>query len=323
MLEQLRFVQGAVAKKDFLPAMTHFAIEDGTVRAYNGSLALCSPIPLDISCKPKAVPFVQAIAKCPEGSTPVLTLTPTGRLSVRAGNFRALVECVNDEETPHVLPEGEHMEFDGESMLTALKAVNPFIGDDASRQWTNGVLMRGESLYATNNVVILQYWTGKTIPVAVNIPRAAVRELLRVNKPPTHAQVTPTSMTFHYETGRWIRTQLLSLEWPDIDKLLGAEHNATPVDPRIFEGLDTIAPFADKMGRVFIGNGKLSTAPAEAEESAHGEFEIPELAMEGIYQIDMLSLLKDVAQFADFTTYPKPSLFFGDKVRGAIVGMRM
>jgi len=29
MLRELKFVQGAVAKKDLLPAMTHFAIEGG------------------------------------------------------------------------------------------------------------------------------------------------------------------------------------------------------------------------------------------------------------------------------------------------------
>jgi DNA polymerase III sliding clamp (beta) subunit (PCNA family) len=323
MLKELRFVQGAVAKKDFLPAMTHFAIENGTVRAYNGTLALCCPIPLDIACKPKAVPFVQAIAKCPDGSTPVLTLTATGRLSVRAGSFRALVECVADEETPHVLPEGERMDFDGAAMLKALKTLQPFIGDDASRAWCNGVLMRGQSMYATNNVILVEYWTGAQIPVTVNVPRVAVKEMLRINEAPTHAQVTPTSMTFHYSDGRWVRTQLLPAEWPDLTKLLDVPHSATTVDERIFEGLEAVTPFADKMGRVYIRDGKLSTVAEGNEEQAHGEFEIPGLDMQGIYQIEMLSLLKGVATSADFTTYPKPSLFFGDMLRGAIVGMRV
>jgi len=44
MLKELRFVQGAVAKKDFVPAMTHFRIEKGTVRSFNGNLAICSPL---------------------------------------------------------------------------------------------------------------------------------------------------------------------------------------------------------------------------------------------------------------------------------------
>ena len=76
MLTSLKFVQGAVAKKDFLPALTHFVIENGTVRGYNGMLALCSPIPFDIACKPKAESLVKAIANCNE--TVTLSLTQRG-----------------------------------------------------------------------------------------------------------------------------------------------------------------------------------------------------------------------------------------------------
>jgi hypothetical protein len=37
----------------------------------------------------------------------------------------------------------------------------------------------------------------------------------------------------------------------------------------------------------------------------------------------MLKLLEGVATHADFTRYPNPTLFFGDRLRGAIIGMRM
>ena len=105
MLTELKFVQGAVAKKDFIPSLTHFIIEDGTVRGYNGMLALCSPLPFDIACKPKADSLVKAIANCAE--TVQLSLTPAGRLSIKSGKFKAFIDCIPDETTPHVQPEGE------------------------------------------------------------------------------------------------------------------------------------------------------------------------------------------------------------------------
>ena len=95
MLKELKFVSGAVAKKEFIPAITHFCIENGTVRAYNGTLALSSPIACDINCKPKAVPMVNAIARCSETIT--MSVTPTGKLSIKSGPFRALIECVPEE----------------------------------------------------------------------------------------------------------------------------------------------------------------------------------------------------------------------------------
>jgi hypothetical protein len=340
MLEELKFVMGAVAKKDFLPAMTHFAIEKGTVRSYNGAVALSSPLACDLDFKPKADKMVQAIANCPDDSTPVLSMTTAGRLCIRAGVFKAFIECVA-EETPHVLPEGEMVRLDtiaqkqldkdgneaappltlGDVLLNALKVIHPFIGDDASRPWSNGVLFRDEFAFATNNVMLVQYWTGAKMPVTVNVPRVAIREMLRINKPPIYAQVTDRSMTFHYANKKWIRTQLLDVKWPDLDPLLDKPVKVVPIDEKLFTGLEAITPFADKMGRVFITDGVLSTVPVNhGEEGA--SFELPGFPFNGIYQIEMLSLLKGIAKEIDISAYPAPGVFYGDRLRGAIIGMR-
>ena len=95
MLKELKFVQGAVAKKDYLPALTHFVIDKGMVRGYNGSIALCSPVPFNISCKPRADKMVQAIRNCNE--TIALAMTPAGKLSIKSGSFKAFVECIEGD----------------------------------------------------------------------------------------------------------------------------------------------------------------------------------------------------------------------------------
>jgi DNA polymerase III sliding clamp (beta) subunit (PCNA family) len=316
MLSKLKFVQGAVSKKDFLPALTHFRIQDGTVRSFNGTLALCSPIPLDIDCVPKAESLVRAIQHCDE--TVTLSLTPTGKLSVRSGAFKALIDCVQ-EDTPHVVPEGERFDFDGEALLTAIKTVAPFIGDDASRPWSNGVLLLGQSAFATNNITLVEYWVGSAFPICCNVPRAAIKEMLRIGEPPIWAQATDNSITFHYSGERWIRSQLFETQWPDLSKVLGAESNLAPIDERLFAALVKLKPFADKLGRVFLKDGVVSTHEQHTEGAS---FDIPDLQVEGIYQIEMLALLQGVAQQIDFGAYPKPCMFQGERLRGAIVGMR-
>lgn len=316
MLKELKFVQGAVAKKDLLPALTHFRIEGGQVRSFNGTLALSSPINLDIDCTPKAEPFVKAIQNCKE--TVTMSMTPSGRLSIKSGAFKAFVQCV-EEETPHVTPEGEEFEINGDALLTALKKITPFIGDDASRPWSNGVLLKGQSAYATNNVSIIEYWIGDTFPLVVNVPKAAIREMIRINEPPLRAQVNDHSISFHYDDGRWIRTSLLDIGWPDMAKILDAPSNPTPIDERIYEALEVIKPFTDKIERVYIQGGVFSTTLIEGEGAS---FEIEDCPYEGVYQLRILNLLKDCATSIDFTTYPKPCIFFGERLRGAIIGMR-
>lgn len=329
MLKELKFVQGAVAKKDFMPAMTHFAITvdeaGGFVRAYNGTLALGSPLAFDIPCTPKAAQLVPAIAHAPDTIT--LSMTDKGRLRVASSKgYRVFVDCV-EEVTPHVIPEGAPVDFDGNAVLEALRAVEPFIGSDASRPWATGVLLSGSSAYATNNVCIAQYWFSTaekpvTLPFVVNLPRAAIAEMLRINEAPTHAQMTENSMTFHYADRRWLRTQLLETKWPDMDRIF-ADHTpaqAHPVNEALFDALQRLKPHADKMGRVFFDGDRVTVKDNDGTERA--SIDIPGLGMSGIYQIEMLRLLEGVAKTADLTTYPRPCIFYGDRVRGAIVGMR-
>lgn len=316
MLDALKFVQGAVAKKDFVQALTHFHISGGFIKGYNGSLALCSPIDLDLEVTPKAAPFIKAIATCKD--TVQLNMTPAGRLSIKSGLFKAFVDCI-DEAYPDVQPEGEVLELDG-ALLKALKKLDPFIADDASRQWARGIMFRGQSAFATNNATLVEYWLGYNFPVEVNIPKPAVQELIRIGEEPTRVQVCENSVTFHYVTGRWLRTQTYSTQWPDMAKVLNQDSTQRPFPEGFFEALWDLLPFADDLQRVYFHSGGLGTAPEGQEKGAH--VEVPGLRGAGIYNAKYLLALRDLAHTIDFESYPRPSLFFGDRVRGATIGMR-
>lgn len=329
MLKELKFVQGAVAKRDFVPAMTHFRIENGFVRAYNGTLALCSPIDFDLDCTPRADKLVKAISNCnDEDGPPVLTMSSNGKLRLKSGRYTTFIDTV-EGETPHVEPKGEVVQFDGELLLEAVRKLLPFIGDDAYRLWTNGLLLRGQSAFVTNNVTLVEYWLGTDVPFVVNIPKVALREMLRIGEPPTYAQLDKNSMTLHYEDRRWIRTQLLETAWPDLSRVLDVSNNPKPIDKELFVGIEKLSSDADAEGRVYIKGGRMSTVPLAppgveeevAETGAH--YEIQDQELTGVYQIKMLNLLAPVATHADFSRYPEPALFFGERLRGAVIGMRM
>lgn len=315
MLKELKFVMGAVAKKDLIPAMTHFCIEDGRVRSYNGLVALSSPIPFDINCHPKAETLFRAIENCED--TISLYMTPGGKLGVKSGAFRALVPCI-EESTVHVEPDGDRVEIDGEILLKALKVLEPIIGDDAARPWQAGVLLRGHSAFATCNVVLVEYWLGVDFGHVVNIPGLAVREMIRINEPPSHAQLTDTSISFHYSDGRWIRTQMLPTDWPDLAKILERNSNQQPVDTRIFGAMEKLKKFTDKLGRIYFTDGVAHTMTDPEDGMC---YRMEGSHMSGVYHREMLCLLDGLATTADFTTWPKPCIFQGDRLRGAIIGM--
>jgi DNA polymerase III sliding clamp (beta) subunit (PCNA family) len=316
ILSALRFVQGAVAKKDFVPAMTHFRIEKGTVRSFNGNMGISTPIALDLECTPKAETLVRAIANCEE--TAVLSMTQKGRLKVQSGKFKAFIENL-EGEVPHVTPAGDIVQIDGAALLDSFQKISSFVGNDASRPWTNGILLRGQSAFATNNVCLIEYWLAIDIPFVVNIPGTAVDEIIRVNEPPSHLQLSNNSVTFHYNGGRWIRTQLYVTQWPDISRVLDQPSNPLPIDPKLYKALENLTMFSDDLTRIYIKDGVLKT---HLEDEMGASYEVDGLGITGLYQIKMLQLLEGVAETADFSRYPNPVLFFGKNLRGAIVGMR-
>lgn len=316
MLDSIRFVQGAVAKKDFVPALTHFRIQGGTIRGFNGALGICSPIDLNLDCSPKAVPFVKAIQTCQE--TIQMHLTAAGKLSIKSGKFKALVDCIT-EAFPEVEPEGEMIPLQG-GMIKALKTLMPFIAEDASRPWARGILFKGQSAFATNNICLIEYWMEVGSPVEINIPKSAVAELVRIGEEPTSLQMTPNSVTFHFPNGRWLRTQTYSTEWPDLARILDTSGNLTPVPETLWEAVTNIAPFVDDFGRVFMAENSIATGAVDGATGA--TMEVPGLAAAGCYNFQQLLLLDGVAKNIDFGLYPKPCPFQGDRIRGAIIGMR-
>lgn len=316
MIETLKFVQGAVAKKDFIPALTHFCIKDGFIRGFNGRLSLCSPIDLDIEAYPKALPFVKAIEKC--SGTVALTKTASGRLSVKSGNFKAFIDCI-DGDFPDVQPEGTTIPVT-EDFLPVLKRVAPFIAEDASRPWATGVLFHGGSAFATNNIVIIEHWLGYEFPHSINIPTKTIKELLRIGSKPDSIQISDNSITFHYPDNRWVRSNLLSLDWPDISKVLDRPSNALPVEDTFYEVVERLSSFTDESDRILFMENALSTHQDDnigAKEDLVGIQEGP------AFQAKQLLSLRGVANKIDFAQYPAPCIFFGENLRGAIIGVRV
>lgn len=315
MLKALKFVQGAVAKKDFSPALTHFRISNGRVTGFNGVLALSSPIDIDITASPKAIPFVKAIERCLDTTT--LHITEGGKLAIRSGKFRAFVDCHDDSDAlESVVPEGEDVVF-SELIIDGLMKLHPVIGIDASRPWSNGILLRGQSAYATNNIVIGEFWLGHNVP-EINIPAPAITEMLRLGLIPIGTKVSKNSITFFFDGDRWMRTQLLETGWPRIDHILDQTGDFQPIPPELFQAVETIAPFVSEEGRIYFREGVISTSPHQGEGAWH---EVSGLPPFGAYHWKHLLHLDGVADVIDFTKHPQPCPFRGERVRGVLLGM--
>ena len=319
MLQALNFVKGSVSKKDFVPVLTHVHIHNGFIQAYNGAIMLCSPIDLNLNCTPKASKFIEAVKTCKD--TISMSITGTGRLSVRSKGFRSLIDCSSDP-FPSVELTGERISIEGMGLVASLKDLEPLIGEDASRKWCRGIMLDKRNAFVTNNVVMAQKWLDFEFPNRINLPHAAVNELIRIKREPVEMIVTEQAATFIYDDGAWLRSQLISEPFPDFGPVFDrAKGKPTPIPERFYEALEEVLPFTgEKINPVWIKPGEIVTSTdSELATSA----EVPELEGQGCYNAAMLLMLKGLATSLDFTAYPQPASFFGDKLRGVVVGLKL
>src|SRR5690349_12164751 len=102
LLRALDFV--AVAQKDKgAPYQTHVALTRNTAIAFDGVLAAGHIIEEDLTASPHTLTLVNALNKA-EGVLSVTQLD-SGRLSVKAGKFKALVPCLPDATLPGIGPD--------------------------------------------------------------------------------------------------------------------------------------------------------------------------------------------------------------------------
>lgn len=320
MLKQLQFVRGAVGKGKIDSGLSHFRIRDRRVTGYNGVMAISSPIPCDLDCQPDATTLIKAVGNCKAAVE--LTVTDAGKIRLRSGTFRVFIDNLT-EVLPEVEPEGDRFPIDGAAMINAMTKLVEFVGDDASRPWSNGILFRGRFAYATNNIILAQAAmggkdAGDLFPTDANVPLLTVREVLRVSEPPTEISLCETSMTFHFSDGRWIRTQMYSTEWPDVAAFL-----PDPRDPALralptgfWDAVETCLPFKDKQNRVYLGSDNVGTA-VDQESGAH--VRVPGVP-DALYNIDYLWSLREMIEKADLSRVP--GIFLGSGIRGVIQGMR-
>lgn len=327
MLDDLRFVAAAVAKKDYVADLTHFKIKDGRVIGHNGRMSLCSTIPIALDIRPNAATFLAAVRACPGAIA--LTMTAGGKLTVRSEKFKTHVECLPEDGAVEFLePEGKEIEL-GETFLQGLRLLSPLMGIDASRPWAMGIRLSKSSMFATNNVMIGEFWHGKEMPLDCIIPAQAVDQLLRINENPTKIQITENSASFWFGENRWMRTTLIDpSQWPD-EKItqvfsLCDKGRQWPISEDFKKAVETLKPFMKMQDRetIFISADKVSSAKEEdsgASIEVDNGLDIPLQA----YSHRQLEILCQVATSVDWTSYPKPAMFMAPLLRGVLVGQNL
>ena len=334
MLEQLKLIMGAVAKKDIVPVLTHVHVLEGALQASNGRILLHAPAPdvHDMGHAGVNVPgkkLYQAVQSA--GNRPLRWQTlEDGRLRMKAGRMQVTLP-LSTEQFPTMDPPTQREEVTKGALEDVLRTLRPFVAQDGSKPWASGVLLDPAGYaYATNNVAIVrgQFRALAALPEPLNIPVDTVDEVLRLSKavgPVQWWHLEEGALYLGWDNGMWMHTVRLVNEWPDqrAEIIEGPSREGAPTTGEGLQGVrqavQAVVPFSpdEKAPAVkFTENG---VQTLEGDTEAHVEIEgLPE----GHYRSEVLDPVLKAADRVWFNQWPSPIPFEGPGVEGVFLGLR-
>lgn len=322
LLSALKFIS-LITKEIGTPSETHVRLQSNWATASNGILALGHPIQNEaLYCCPQNKLLIDALSKCTNEITfePIISLSGMGQLSIKSGKLKAIIPCLAPDLINCIGPDEPIATIDNR-LKDGFEAVGmSTIENNSQTIYNASILLNGQSIVGTDGKVLIEYWHGIDLPKNLPIPKNVIAPLLKSNKTLAQFGMSKTSVTFWYDDGAWIKSQLYAEEWPDVSAILERPSQQSTVPKGFFDGLDAIKGFTDSA--VYFGPGIVRS---HSDDAAGASYEVPGLPAGPIFNLKQLLMLKSHIETVDFQVAGPFTgnmlLWFGKNCRGAVSGI--
>jgi len=310
----LAFMKHAqVDKADDIVAKSHCRLANGYAVAFDGILAVGHPIDEELNVCPHSFRLIDALKRCKKAVS--ITQMDDDTIVIKSGKFRAVVPCLNPAALAYTAPDPVAGEINDE-IKVGFAALNPLVSGTGKTTIEASLSLNNGSMVATDRHLIIEFWHGINLPNGLSIPKAAINAVCRIGKTLIGIGVSNQTVTFHYECGSWLRTQLYGDKWPDVSRILneGDVFNSPPVPDGFFDAVEAVAPFS-RDGAIHV----LDECIASSNISGVGAtYELKGITPGLSFNARHLTMIKTHVKSFDFTGKNNVSFFFGDNMRGAI-----
>jgi len=194
------------------------------------------------------------------------------------------------------------------------------IAESSGEPYETAVFFEPNSCVCTNGSVIAEYWHGlgwyefKKL-TDVLIPKQAIGALSKTDKGLVKCGLSEQSITFHFEDGSFIKTQLIKEPFPPYAHLFEKKVNPWPISEDFFKAVRSIEPFA-KEGVVYFVDGGLASS-----QSGETFYKIEGLPKDWSFNIKHLLSVEHLVKTIHFDVDSNKAIFFGENCRGIVMGM--
>lgn len=303
LLEALEFVKSSTDVKSNFAFMHHVRFINNWVVATDHTMRAAYPIEEDLNLCPHIGHLRTALLKA--GASLSMSALDGGRLSITGagGKLKVVVPCMPPDAMPPVMVDNLIAPID-DRIKEGFKAVLKLAKDEAERLVEATLLLRANTVVGCNGNLMLEYWHGNDLPPGLNIPQAFAKAVASASQKLIGFGWTEgRSVTFHFEGGGWMATQLSEGEWPgNVDEILNTPTPEIEDCPKgLFDAIDAIMSFSAD-GAVHFHPDKLKTTYSKEDGgTTYGaSYDVPGLQAGSSVAAALMKLAKDAAVRIDY-----------------------
>jgi hypothetical protein len=314
----LAFVKVAqIDKGRDLALKSHCRLANSYAVAFDGVLAVGHPIEEELNVCPHTFRLMDALKRCKTALS--ITQLEGDKLVIKSGGFRAVIPCLNPAAIPYAVPDANVGAID-DTIKEGFTLLNPIVSGTGATTVEASLLLQNNSMVATDRYVMLEFWHGINLPDGLAIPKVAVAAVAKISTPLVGIGVSARTVTFHYEGGAWLRTQLYGEKWPDISRVInqGDPHVANTLPPALFDAVEAVASFSPD-GAIHTFDGVISS---HNMEGAGATYEIKGITPGLCFGAKHLLVAKNGTKTIDLVGSNGVSFFYGERIRGALTQRR-
>jgi hypothetical protein len=251
LLKAMRFISIA-QREEGTPYQTHCRFTGSEVVAFDGILAAGYPCQQIMNACPHTFNTIAALSRL-RGQWS-LTMLDADKMVLNDGKFRAIIPCLRPVDVESVGQQPLMYPLNEEFKHAADKA-GVFITEAGQRVIDSSLLSRDGSLIGCNGLILIEAWHGNPFPPGLIIPWTAFKALKKIDLKLIGFGFDANAVTFHFEGGAWLKTQLFQSDYPDVGRLVD-QCNAARAVPKAEElerAINAVIPHS-ATNRVWIEN---------------------------------------------------------------------
>ena len=321
--KEIDWLTDALSTKNIAREMTHYRVGGREIKATDGRITAGHPWPTEDQYLVPGTEFEKIVRRMP--GDPRVEVEKD-HIKVVSGRSRGAIRTMPLEQWDYPGVDTNAWTDLPEGLIGALRALRPFVSDNATHAWSLGVALDDGWAYATNNIVL----AGVRLPSLDGresqsiVPVWAIDFIVDRAEDLVEWAWTEYYIGFRWKNGAWMRSQLIEGTFheraSEMIRNVDVMELPQPITKEFKSTFARAAPLVPAGSAIKIARTWLRGAFDEAQFEEGVEVETLDDAAPTSWTANRLAPVIEIASEWEPATWSKPTFFKGEGICGIVLG---